>query len=458
MAPRQKAPVSGRGKALKSTSTSQKRSAAASCEGRKPKVQAKRRQFHNLLNGSPEEENAVIGSNSEHPIELKAPTSYAERKRRRATLSMEEIFAESSKKDEVPTDHAATFVAGSTALSTWGIPTSQPVPAVGNLRRHKGLRGFGVRRGKESAFVKFTYGSNPDDGDGGDDTTPFRFLDLPLEIRWRIYDHLLIHPKPILVYPDWHTVHATSPQDHTIIRASKQILLESTQFLYGKNVFHAVVSPRSVSLGLTSNPNDGFIKKEFLPYLRNVIVECRSETYPTGDKHNMIGATARCLQILLTSEALLDSVTIVLSTVVKDTTIPSTGTTALVLAHPEAGQSISEYFEAPASKIMRVIPKLRCKVLNIVLRLPEKKRLLVSINLRGLPVNQDKSGWLVGERVAQLSARKLAHQVKTDLIGLNRRFEDIFEDYEKAIMEGKARLMNENESLADGVKLASAME
>lgn len=79
----------------------------------------------------------------------------------------------------------------------------------------------------------------------------------------------------------------------------------------------------------------------------------------------------------------------------------------------------------------------------------------MSINLRGLPVNQDKGGWFAEERVAKLTARKLAHQVKTDLVGLEKRFENIFEDPDKAIMEGKARVMGEDETLADGMRLAS---
>lgn len=441
MAPTQKVTSSGRRKSSKATAASQK-----------PKIQAKRRRLDTLLDNDSEEERVVIASNSKRPIELKSPTSFAERKRRHATLSMAEVFAESSKKDEVPIDHAAAFVTGSTALYTWGVPISQPIPAVGNLRRHKGLRGFGLRRGKDSGFEKFVYGSNPDEG--GDDTiTPFRFLDLPLEIRWKIYGYLLIHPKPILIYPDWYTVHVTSPQDHTILRASKQILLESTQFLYEKNIFRAVVNSKT-AMGTKSNPMDGFIKKEFLPYLKNVIVECHFDRCPSRWNYDMVAATASCLKILAMSEALLDSVTLVMNPLMK---LTGPSTILQLAADPSNGLNIAipEYFKAPSSKIMRIIPKLRCKVLNIVLRLPEKRRLVVSINLRGLPVNQDKSGWFAGERAAQLSARKLAHQVKTDLLGLQKRFEDIFEDYEKAIMDGKARLMNDDESLADGMRLAS---
>jgi hypothetical protein len=367
---------------------------------------------------------------------------------------MAEVFAESTKEEKAPTDHAAGFVSGSMALYTWGVPISNPISAVGNLRRHKGLRAFGVCRGKNSAFTKFMYSS---DSDGEDPITPFRFLDLPLEIRRKIYSYLLIHPKPIFVHADWHAVHVNPPQDHTILRVSKKILLESTQFLYEKNIFHAVVNSKLLSRGLNSNPVDGFIKKEFLPYFKNVIVECHFDSVSGRRKYDMIGATANCLMILAMSEALLDSVTLVMRHIILPSAVQQAthSTTLLQLANPMAGKSIPEYFKTPDSKIMRIITKLRCKVLNIVLRLPERRRLVVSINLRGLPVNQDKSDWFADEKVAKLRARKLAHQVETDLLGLKKRYEDIFEDYEKAIVDGKARLMGEDESLADGLKLAS---
>jgi hypothetical protein len=450
MAPRQRAAVSGRGKNAKSTASLRKTSAASPPESERPNGQTKRRHYYNMLDEPSEEEKVIAGGNSKRPIEIKAPTSIAARKRRRETLSMAEIFTESSKIEEVPKDHAAEFVAGSTALYTWGAPTSQPVPAVRNERRHKGLRGLGLRRGKDSAFVQFMFGSGVDEG--SDDTeTPFRFLDLPLEIRWKIYGYLLIHPKPILLHSNWKHVHVNSPQDHTILRASKQILLESTQFLYEKNVFHAVVSS---SPARRSYPTGGFIKKEFLPYLRNAIVECRFDWPSAMSETNMVGPIATCLSTLVMNEALLDSLTLVM-TPVTHLTGPSS---ALVLTHPMVVKPIPEYFKAPASKIMRVIPKLRCKILNIIIRMPDRKRVLVSLNLRGLPVNQDKGGWLAGERVAKLTAGKLAHQVKMDLVGLGKRFEDIFENPEKAIMEGKARFMEEGESQADGLRLASRVQ
>jgi len=451
MAPKTKPASSGSSKVARATVASQKRPGAAPRGVGKSKARPKRPNYSGMLQKpyEDEEEKVIIGGNSKRPIGLKAPTSFAERNRRRTKLSMAEIFAESSKIEEAPIDHAAEFVAGSTALYTWGAPTTQPVPAVRNERRHRGLIGFGVRRGKGSAFVKFMFGSGTDDG-GDDIVVPFRFLDLPLEIRWKIYGYLLIHQKPILMHPDWRRVHAVSPQDHTILRVSKQILLESTQFLYEKNIFQAVINPVEVSSGLERYPTNRFIKKEFLPYIRNVVLDCRFGSL-SGVPKDMAGPIATCLSKVVMSEALLDSLTLIINPLMHLTN-PST---ALVLSFPVVGKSIPQYFKTPTSKVMRIIPKLRCKVLNIIIRMPDRKKVLVSLNLRGLPVNQYKEGWFAEDRVAKLTARKLAQNVKMDLIGLEKRFEDIFDNIEKAIMEGKARLMKEDETLADGMRLAS---
>lgn len=457
MPPKQKATFSGHGKSSKSAGTLKKRSAATSSHGEKPKTAAKRRRTglpNPSMDEDLEEQTVVIGESSSKPIELKNPTSFAERKRRRATLSMKEIFAESSKKEEVIEDFAAEFGSGSMALYTWGPPINQPVPAVRNMRRHGGFRALGFCRGKQTAFERFMFGTKPDAINEDDTSTPFRFMDLPLEIRWRIYGYVLIHPKPILVYSDWQTVHYDNRQDHTLLRASKQILLETTQFLYEKNVFHAVIQS-------VPPPKRGgkFIKKEFLPYLRNVIVECEPETrYVPWGEYDMVNAVTKCFQILVRSECFLDSLTLLMSPTKGKATASLSNVTqpnAFFLIRPVPATSFAKYFEVPASKIMRVIPKLRCKVFNIILRLPEKKRVLVSIDLRGLPVNQDKSGWFAEDKIAKHSWRKRAEQVKSDLMGLGKRCQEIFEDHEKAIMEGKARLLEDFEQFGDGMMLAS---
>jgi hypothetical protein len=369
---------------------------------------------------------------------------------------MNEIFAESYMGGEEPEDFAAEFGEGSTALYTWGAAISQPVPAVRNLRRHGGFKALGFRRGRKTAFEKFYFGE--DTGGSKGDIEPFRFLDLPLEIRWKIYGYLLIHSKPIFVHSDWKTVHPNSQQDHTILRANKQILLESTQFIYEKNVFHAVIC---TAPALKRDGN--FLKREFLPYLRNVMVECEPESrYLPLCNFDMVDAVANCFKILVKSETILNSLTLIISPqkrpVVADANTPITQSTipsvtnlwrSVVPAIP-----FTQYFEVPKSEIMKVIPKLRCKVLNIVIRMPEKKKVLVSINLSGLPVNLDNGGWLAVDKTARRSRRMLAEQVKLDLLGLKTRLEDVYEDHEKAIMEGKARLLRDDEKLSGGMKLA----
>lgn len=417
-----------------------KQSAGASGQDEKPKRQAKRRRMDSQMDETSEKERVVIGASSGRPIEIKTPTSFASRKRRRTLLSMREVLAESSKEEEALGDFIAAFAPGSTAQDTWGITINGPVPAVQNLRRHRGFKAFGFRRGKTSAFEKFIFG---DGSEGSKDEAPFRFMDLPLEIRWKVYGYLLIYPDPVFPSSDWRTICFNVRQNHAIFRASKQIFLESTEFFYQKNVFYVLISPL-----ILPAPYDKFIGEKFLPYLKNVILEPNLR-WP---HFNVIQAIAGCIGILVRRGTFLDSLTLVMSPQRESITTPNTYTYNTVTGH---NMTLISCFEAPASKIMRIIPKLRCKVLNIVLRMSENKNVLVCINLRGLPVNNREGGWLANDNAKRWRERKLAAEVKANLIGLKKRVEDILEDPEKAILDGKARLLADDERSWDGMRLES---
>jgi hypothetical protein len=105
------------------------------------------------------------------------------------------------------------------------------------------------------------------------------------------------------------------------------------------------------------------------------------------------------------------------------------------------------------SKLMKVLCNLRCKYLNIVMKKPRKKRLLLSVDIRFLPANVDETGWLGGENTIKRLRGKRTNVVRKDLLSLKQRFEEVFMDDEKAIAEGKCRLLEEDESLEDGMAL-----
>lgn len=75
----------------------------------------------------------------------------------------------------------------------------------------------------------------------------FRFLDLPSEVRNRIYENLLVHHEPVALTTDFRQedkefVYTTrlglAPR---VCRTSKAIAYESLAVLYGKNTFHFTV-------------------------------------------------------------------------------------------------------------------------------------------------------------------------------------------------------------------------
>jgi hypothetical protein len=429
--------ATGNKKTVKPGSTSQKRSSAASSRSGVQKAQPKRRR-RSARTGRAEnsdDEPITIGGSS-NPIIIQKPTSYAERRRKRATLSMKDIYADSLKEDGDPKDYASKFAPGSTAEYTWGIATSQPVLAIERRRRHVGFRAFGLRRGRKSAFEKFMFGKNSEE-----EIEPFRFMDLPLEIRWEVYGYLLVRTRPILMQSEWRNVFITSTHDHTILLVSRQVSLESTRVLFERNVFQTYIGFKSGFSSLRM----GTLAERFVSNFRNVIIECKNEDWMLP----LINKIAICVGNLVKNGTVLNSLTIVISPL----TAAWGPTHALSDIYDQT--TFADFFEAPASKLMRIIPKLQLKILNAVIRLPENKRALISIDLRANPVNKDQSGWLAEDHVSQRSAKRHLAQLKKDLMGLKKRFEEVCENHEKAVLEGKARLLGKEESLSDGMRLAA---
>lgn len=411
----------------------------------------------------------TIGSQS-NPITLRSPTTYAARKRNRATLSRAEIFAASRKagddsdpehKDKKPFDHAATFAPDSTAHLTWGVPSTKPVIAVGKRRKNNGPRGSGRGRsgkGRQSANDIFMFGKKPgkDEINEGIDVSKCYFLKrLPLELRWKIYGHILIHEKPIPVHHDWNYVHMRGPINHALLHVNnKQIMVETHNFLYRENVFRALVRPKPTLKNIIDN--HGFIQKSYLPLFKNVILENRKENFGP----DWIKTVAGSIQRLVECGAILDSLTMVI-------TPERIGPTQTLLGAEISPVSFADFFftgpvslRAP-SDIMIALSELRLKVLHIILRLPDrlqqssngKSRALISMDMRALPVNQVMDGWLSMEEANMEARRDKAVKLSEELRNLKGRIENLVDDADRAVEEGKARWLEEGEGVGGGLKL-----
>jgi hypothetical protein len=344
---------------------------------------------------------------------------------------------------------------------TWGIATDQPISAVGNQRRHRGLRAFGIRRGRQSAFSKWTYG-RPQDLTNGQEvavkSATFPFLDLPIEIRRIIYGYLLVQNTTIVVGTDWQSVQFSYPLHTAILLVNKQIMAEGSQYLYQSNTLHALVR----TVPKTKNCTQGIINKDYIKFFKNVVVECTKDLFSSL----WLKSTAECIKVLHENNTVLDSLTLVV-----------TPRSALKMPkliklppHHDHGQCILraerdverevinylDFFDHRTSKIMRIIPKLHCKVFNIVVRVngvSGRNRVVVTFDLTALPINRP-SGWLAKEQAHRLVVRQKAQDLSAQLKDLKQLVQDIYEDPERVVQEGRARFMGEKESLRDGLLIA----
>src|SRR6266702_879403 len=66
-------------------------------------------------------------------------------------------------------------------------------------------------------------------------------LRIPLEIREKIYAHLLVYKRPIIVKEDWITVERNPFQSHAILQTCQQFSEEASRYVYQSNIFRAVL-------------------------------------------------------------------------------------------------------------------------------------------------------------------------------------------------------------------------
>ena len=107
-------------------------------------------------------------------------------------------------------------------------------------------------------------------------------------------------------------------------------------------------------------------------------------------------------------------------------------------------------------QFMAELKKLNCKLLNVVVKKTgdeeNKWRLLISLDLKYLNAGALGEGMLANEETIRLASVK-AEAVRKELLGLKKRFEEVFEDDELAQQLGKCRLLNEDETYENGLGL-----
>lgn len=134
------------------------------------------------------------------------------------------------------------------------------------------------------------------------DSEVFRFLDLPRELRDKIYRNLLIHHKPVQLKRSklyeigkrgryYETRLGLSPQ---ICRTSKAVACESFAVLYGENIFHFTsennIHPAYCDLGL--NIYSHLVKSIQLDTFRPEFIHGLEE-YTSASRQSMLTENAR---------------------------------------------------------------------------------------------------------------------------------------------------------------------
>jgi hypothetical protein len=375
--------------------------------------------------------------------------SLAERSRKAPILTLSKLQAPD---DEETHEEDFFLMTGQTSDShaSWGSARTGPISSI--KKRRKGPRIQNYFSGLGSLAPLFQKSGDVETTmiiPNSPDRSPF--LGIPLEVREKIYGFLLADPKPIVVGPDWETVLGRVLRYNALQYVCKQLGEEASKFVYNRNVFLAMLlAPRKSSV----TGETFLIDSKFLRLFRNVVINCPMENWNL-DWHEK---AAHSVAKLAEAQANLVSLTIVVS--------PSRGigssTTALGLeAHPVHFADFF-YFQGP---LLTSICRLKCKVLNIVIKKRLKtsigateftsgvKRLLISVDLTYLHAGiMEKTGLANEETI--IIAREKAKAVELELLGLKDRFEAIFEDCEKALLDGMCRELAEAETITDGMALA----
>lgn len=334
-------------------------------------------------------------------------------------------------------DHAEIFDEISPSRLTFGSANFDPIAALRPKRRYRSFRA-------DIFSNDDIYGTSSEGhGPSARGTMPayLHFLRLPLEVRERIYDFLLIHTRSILVDHQWTRVQRNSPKDNNIIRTCKQIMEECSNFLYKKNIFATVIRRRTgMSINRSINPR-------YLRYIRNVIIWF-PQTSCTGEFQEL---GISCIQKLITCGTILESLTIGIAP-------RETG-----LTHPESKEAkhnpitFADFFNKD-TKFMEIIQRLPCNTLNIIISklsataiggLDDEQRwkqYLIKLDKRSISTD-DESSWLFGDRAAMEGGLRRASRIKEQLDILQGRIQETFENEELACEAGICRMLDGPERL-----------
>lgn len=335
---------------------------------------------------------------------------------------------------------------------TWGTTRTGALASI--KKKGKAPRVHNHFTGFDSLASLFRNASDEEpttDVPNGPDTSPL--IGLPLEVRENIYGFLLSETTPVVVEPDWETLQGRVRRNKNLQYVCKQLADESSKFLYTHNVFLAMLRRTRRLYGVEDIPP---IYPKFISLFRNVVIHCPM------DKWNMDWhlTAASAVNKLANAGSFLTSLTIV----VCPSRGKGTSSTALGLEANPLHFADFFYFSGP---LMTSIRRLRCKVLNIIVKKrvvepdsdlgtkSEIKRFLISVDLTYLHSGELQHGPLANENTITITRERVT-ALESELQGLKDRVEYVFENCDSGSRDNKGlyRELAPGEETTDGMALA----
>lgn len=365
--------------------------------------------------------------------ESNAPEAEQPRRSRKAyrkrLLCRDDVLSMSERAGEEPVDpqdYSTSFAEDSTCHLTWGVLDSGPTFAIPKARRYQGLKAR-----KESARLKRAAKSNPPPAE----KPAYPLLsNLPTELREIVYGHLLISNGPIILDPEWCDVQRNAGLDLGILRVCRKISEEATNFLYQRNTFHALVRD-----SIAISRFDQRLYPSYVCLFRNVVIEHTKET----SSWEWMQDTANSIQALIDSDVALDSITLAFA--------PRALEQDPIAGEAEDAMRFANFF-TEGSGVIRLLARLRCRVINIVVKLEGKVKVVVSLDVRHLDRDYSRSPF-VNDPAAKVGRLMRTEEARKALGGLKLAVDKIANNWEEAVQLGVCRVMEEGEDISDGAAL-----
>ncbi|EKD14102.1 uncharacterized protein L3040_007897 [Drepanopeziza brunnea f. sp. 'multigermtubi'] len=359
-------------------------------------------------------------------------SSQAARERKRFRLSRTSLH------DDLDEDHIAqqaSLLMGE-SKNSWGVPERSPIEA-SRRPRQKGrsirrLRGGGVADA-ETAYLAMFEDMQAERAPPRRPNCPSRspILRIPLEVREEIYAYLLIYPSPIQVMADWTTLErnpSASAVDHSLLLVSRQFGAEATSFIYRNNTFQSLIrKPATAVLPRFGTPMT--LPTSFHSLLRKIEIDCTKACWDMAWHER----AAKGLDRLVTAGAVINTMTVML--------VPQrVGMSSTALEDEASPVTFADFLWYPGP-FMRAVCRLAPKKLVVVVKKTSKKRLGMELDLTYLRVGTVEDNLMANEETLKIRKAR-SGTLKKELVGFKDRFEEIFEDDECAVREGKCWLIS----------------